>query len=330
MRGKTWPFIKDLLLKYNSLLMLILLIIVSSALSDAFFTWRNATNLLRDLTPLMLVSLGMLLVILTGGIDLSVGSITAVGGMICAVALNAFQLQGVTGLLLAVLVSLLSGLLLGAVTGSLVSIFRMAPFVATLAMMTIARGVAYMITNGEPIRLNISYLPQKLVNNFGSESIPGIRVPWPILLGIIAIIAFNLIVKYTVFGRLTIATGSNESAVRLAGISVQKYKFLVYCISGTLAALAGIVIMSRAAIGTPVFGENLELDAIAACVIGGANLSGGKGSVINTLIGVLILGLIGNIMNLMSVPAYPQQIAKGAIIVVAVLSQRFTNKEASA
>ena len=329
MSEKKSSFVKDLLLKHNAFLMLILLIVVSTSLSDVFLTWGNITNLLRQLTPLMLVSLGMLLVVLTGGIDLSVGSIAAVGSMICAVALNAFKVPGITGLLLAVIVALLSGFILGAVTGSLVAFSRMAPFVASLAMMTMARGAAYMITNGEPIRLNMSHLPQQVLNRFGSESIPLIGVPWPIFLGFIAIIIFFLIVKYTAFGRLTIATGSNESAVRLAGISVQKYKFLVYAICGALSALGGVVITSRAAIGTPVSGQNLELDAIAACVIGGASLSGGKGSVVNTMIGVIVLGLISNIMNLLSIPAYPQQITKGAIIVVAVLLQRVSDRRVS-
>jgi ribose transport system permease protein len=320
---------KDALVKYNVFGMLVVLIVASTLLSPVFLTWGNITNVLRQLTPLMLVSLGMLLVILTGGIDLSVGSIAAVGGMVSAVALNAINLPGLSGLVVSIILALAAGLVLGAVTGSLVAFSRMAPFVASLAMMTMARGAAYMITNGEPLRLDMSRTSQQVLNMFGSEKIPLIKLPWPILLGIIVIIIFSLIVRFTTFGRLTIATGSNESAVRLAGITVEKYKFSVYAICGMLSAMAGLIITSRAAIGTPVSGQNLELDAIAACVIGGASLAGGKGGVINTVIGVIVLGLIGNIMNLLSVPAYPQQIAKGAIIVIAVLTQGITSKRQS-
>lgn len=318
---------KDLLMKYNALLMLIVLIIVSTILSRVFLTWGNITNLLRQLTPLMLASLGMLLVILTGGIDLAVGSMAAVGSMVCSVMLNTLGFQNLISLLLAILIALACGFVMGAITGALVAFSRMAPFVASLAMMTMARGTAYLITNGEPFRLDMNRISQQVLSQFGSESIPVIKLPWPILLGIIVVIIFYLIVKYTAFGRLTIATGSNESAVRLAGIIVQKYKFSVYAISGVLSALGGVIITARAAIGTPASGQNLELDAIAACVIGGASLAGGKGGVINTVIGVLVLGLIGNIMNLLSVPAYPQQITKGAIIIAAVLLQGVSEKK---
>jgi ribose transport system permease protein len=144
------------------------------------------------------------------------------------------------------------------------------------------------------------------------------------------VVAFILVTRYTTFGRLVIATGSNETAVRLAGISVAKYKFLAYAICGALSAFAGVVAISRSANGTPSAGMSYELDGIAACVIGGASLSGGKGTVLHTVIGVVILGLITNIMNLLSVAAYPQQIIKGAIIIFAVLLQSFSDKRGNA
>lgn len=321
--------LKDLLLNYNAILMLIVLTVASALLSDVFLTWGNVSNLLRQLTPLMLVSLGMLLVILTGGIDLSVGSVAAVGAMVSAVTMNAVGLPGVGGLLLGVVTTLVAGLVLGAVTGLLVAFFRMAPFVASLAMMTMARGAAYLITNGEPRRLDMGGASQQLLNRFGTEGIPGVGLPWPVVLGIAAVILFYLMVRFTVFGRLTIATGSNENAVRLAGITVEKYQFSVYAISGALSALAGMILTSRAGVGTPVYGQGLELDAIAACVIGGASLAGGKGSVMSTVIGVVVLGLIGNIMSLLSVPAYPQQVIKGMIIILAVLLQGIAQKRRS-
>lgn len=311
----------DTILKYNILVMLAVLLVASSLLSDAFFTSQNAFNLLRQLAPLILVSIGMLLVILTGGIDLSVGSVAAVGGMIVALTLPAIPFGGPTGLFVCVLAALAVGLLLGTVTGIFVSIFRMAPFIASLAMMTIARGLAYLVSNGQPVRFPRDLTSAQWLTAFGSKGVPGIGLPWPVVMTISVVTVFYFIMKNTTYGRLTVATGSNEVAVRLAGISEVKYKFFAYFICGGLSALAGVVATSRAGVGTPVTGIGLELDAIAACVIGGALLSGGKGTVINTVIGVIILGLIGNIMNLLSVPAYPQQIIKGAIIVLAVLLQ---------
>ncbi|SDN03603.1 ABC transporter permease [Ensifer sp. YR511] len=311
----------DLILKYNILLMLVALLLASSLLSEAFFTTQNAFNLLRQLAPLMLASLGMLLVVLTGGIDLSVGSVAAVGGMVVALSLSAFPDAGGAGLVLAVLAALASGLALGAVTGFFVSVFRMAPFIASLAMMTIARGMAYLISNGQPIRFPRDLVSSQWLTAFGSKGVPGVGLPWPVVLALAVVFAFHWVMKNTTYGRLTIATGSNEVAVRLAGISEIRYKFLAYFLCGGLSAAAGVIATSRAGVGTPITGAGLELDAIAACVIGGALLSGGKGSVLNTVIGVIILGLIGNIMNLMSVPAYPQQIIKGTIIVLAVLLQ---------
>lgn len=205
--------------------------------------------------------------------------------------------------------------------GVLVALFGLASFVATLAMMTMARGLAYMMSNGQPVRFPKDLSTAQFLQEFGSKGLPGLGTPWPVVFALAVILLFVFLLRRTHWGRLTIATGSNETAVRLAGLPVGRYKFLAYTIAGGLSALAGIIATSRTAVGTPVTGIGLELDAIAACVIGGALLSGGKGTVTNTMIGVLVLGLIGNIMNLMSVPAYPQQIIKGLIIILAVLMQ---------
>jgi ribose transport system permease protein len=321
--------IGSIIIKYNAVVMLIVLIIVSSFLSESFFTSGNISNILRQNTPLMLASLGMLLVILTGGIDLAVGSIAAVSCMMVSIAVVKWNFTSPFGLFLAVLISIILGFLLGAATGSLVAFLRMAPFVASLSMMTIGRGLAYLMTNGQPLRLPAEKRASLILNALGNSKLPIIGLPYPILISIAAIVILFLVMKYTTFGRLIIATGSNETAVRLAGITVEKYKFFSYAICGALCSVSGILVTSRAAIGTPATGVGYELDAIAACVIGGASLSGGKGTVINTVIGVLVLGLIGNIMNLLSVPAYPQQIIKGLIIIVAVFLQGVTDKKTS-
>ena len=308
-------------ISYNIYIIVVALIIISTLLSEHFLTLQNIFNLLRQLAPLALVSIGMLLVVLTGGIDLSVGSVAAIGGMTVAMVMPNLPIDGGLALVLCILGGVAFGALLGAINGVLVASFGMASFVATLAMMTMARGLAYMLSNGQPVRLPRDLPTATILTSFGSKGMPVIGIPWPVVAVLVIIAVFVFLLRRTNWGRLTVATGSNESAVRLAGLPVWRYKFLAYTISGALAALAGIFVTARTAVGTPVTGLGLELDAIAACVIGGALLSGGKGTVINTMIGVLILGLIGNIMNLMSVPAYPQQIIKGVIIILAVLMQ---------
>ena len=314
--------------EYNALVMLVVLVVASSYMSDAFLSTQNITNLLRQLVPLLLVSIGMLLVILTGGIDLSVGSVAAVGGVVLVIVMNANGDGGAGWMILSVLAAAGAGALLGSVTGTFVAFFRMAPFVASLALMTIARGIAYIISNGQPRRFDREQGAANILRDFGSKSAPLIDIAWPILFGIVVTTFFYILMRYTSYGRLTVATGSNETAIRLAGIPVARYKLLAYAACGALSALAGVIVASRSGVATPASGVALELDAIAACVIGGALLSGGKGTVVNTEIGVLVLGLIGNIMNLLSVPAYPQQVIKGAIIILAVLLQGVGRRDA--
>jgi ribose transport system permease protein len=297
-----------LIIEYNILIVLIILVLVSSAISPAFLTERNILNLLRQVSGLGIISMGMLLVILTGGIDLSVGSVLAVGSTTLAWSLGFLPLP------LAVLFALLAGSLLGSASGMLVAKTKMAPFVATLAMMTIGRGSAFILSQGHPIITNSEGLEW-----FGRGYF--LRVPLPVVLMLAVFLLCAVLLRQTVFGRLVTAIGSNESAVRLAGIRVNLYKFSVYAICGACSAIAGVISTARTGVGSPVVGVGIELDAIAAVVIGGARLSGGRGTAFNTLLGVLVLGLIGNVMNLLSVPAYPQQLIKGLIIIVAVLMQ---------
>jgi ribose transport system permease protein len=308
----------NFLLKYNTLFIFVVLLIASSIASEAFFTERNIFNLLRQMAGIGIVSMGMLLVILTGGIDLSVGSMMALASVLSAHFLFSMPLS------LSILLTILAGVALGSVSGFLVSNRRMAPFVVTLAMMTIARGLAYIISKGAPILLPES---GRSLRDFGSAYF--LHVPEPVILMFLVFITILLVLKYTAFGRLVIAIGSNETAVLLSGVRVWVYKFFVYSISGGLATLAGIISTSRTGVGSPIVGLGLELDAIAAVVIGGARLSGGKGTALNTLLGIFILGMIGNIMNLKNVPAYPQQVIKGLIIIFAVLLQGIERRSES-
>lgn len=294
--------------EHNTIFVFVIMVAVSALLSSAFLTERNIFNLLRQVSGLGIVCMGMILIILTGGIDLSVGSIAALGSVLAAYFLRDMPL------LPALALTLGAGLLVGSVSGFLVANRNMAPFVATLALMTIARGLAFMISKGSPIPTN-----DPILNGFGAGYLFGI--PYPVLLMFVIFIITLLVLRFTSFGRIVMAIGSNESAVRLAGIRVGYYKFAVYAITGVLCAIAGIISTSRTGVGSPIVGQGMELEAIAAVVVGGASLSGGRGTALNTLLGVLILGMINNIMNLMNIPGYPQQVIQGLIIIVAVLVQ---------
>jgi len=300
------------LIEYNTFFIFLAMLGISAIVSDAFFTSTNLFNLIRQVTPVGIISMGMLLVILTGGIDLSVGSIVAMVGVSCALFTHFMSWP------VALIAAILVGLLVGGFSGYLVAYHKMAPFIATLAMMSIVRGLGFIFSKGAPILVDDN---ASALINFGSGSLLGIPNPAWILFFIFTITAIML--RYNAFGRIVIAVGSNEEAVRLSGINVRVYKFTVYAIAGVLSAIAGIILTARTSVGAPVTGVAMELDVIAAVVIGGASLAGGKGSAINTLLGVFILGMIGNIMNLMTVPAYSQQVIKGLIIIFAVLLQRF-------
>lgn len=312
---------KDFWIKNSCFVILVLLVVLSGLLSEVFFTRQNVLNLLRQSVPLLVMSMGMLCVISTGGIDLATGSVMGLSNMIVAQMLAKWLGGSVGGLFLCIVIALILGILMGVFSGSLITFGKMAPFIVTLAISQIARGCAYLVTNGQPIRLDTKLPGVALLTAFGNQNIPGIDIPWPILLGVFMIVIFFFMMRYTAAGRIIMAVGSNEKAVRLAGISVVRYKMIAYCISGFASAMAGIIITSRASTGTPISGNGYELDAIAACVIGGASLSGGRGTVTNTVIGVFVLQLIKNTLNLMSVPSYPQEIIKGLVIIIAVLAQ---------
>ncbi|WP_126973853.1 ABC transporter permease [Gynurincola endophyticus] len=304
--------IKQKFIEYNTLIIFIGMIILSACLSNSFFTANNLSNLLRQVAPVGIISFGMLLVILTGGIDLSVGSIVAAMGV--GFALLSYEIYFPWAFLLTLVISAGIGML----SGYLIAYQKIAPFIATLALMTIVRGLGYLFSKGAPV--NIGHHSAALLN-LGAGDIFGIPYAGIILLVIFALMF--VVLKYNVFGRIVMAIGSNEEAVRLSGINVSKYKFFVYVIIGLLSGLAALLMVSRTGVGSPNIGIGMELDVIAAVVIGGASLSGGKGSIVNTLLGVLILGMIGNVMNLLDITSYLQQVIKGVIILLAVVFQRY-------
>lgn len=289
---------------------LLLLIIASSFLSDKFLTQQNLINIAIQNSTIAIVSLGMLYVIITGGIDLAVGSMVAL-----SVCLTAGLLEAALPIPFVVFSILVLTALGGLVSGLLVTFGKIDSFIVTLAMATIIRGIAYMYQVGSVT--NISN--EAFLNLFGGNIGP---IPIPVILMVATAFILHFVLKNTTFGRKLYAIGGSKESAKLVGISVRNNLLVVYAISGLLAGLAGIIMASRLRVGTALVGQGMELDAISAVIIGGAAFSGGKGRVINTLVGAFIIGIIGNIMNLMGVAAYPQMVIKGIIIVIAVLARR--------
>lgn len=302
----------EIIRQYLPVGVLAILVIVSSFLSSNFLTAQNIFNLLRQNSGTAIVSMGMLMVILTGGIDLSVGSIAAFSAVVFTTLLDDRQGTGMS-LGLSYLIAMCLSVGFGALAGYLIAYRKMAAFVVTLATMTSARGVAYMISHAKTIPIS-----NEIVKTFNKGNLGG--VPYSVILAAVVVLLMVFILRYTAYGRYVQAIGSNEDSVRLSGIRTNLYIMSVYMVSAFLCTLGGII-ESRTGVGDARICSGLELDAIAACVIGGASLSGGKGTALNTLMGVLILGLIGNIMALMKVASYPQQVIKGIIIIAAVLLQ---------
>jgi ribose/xylose/arabinose/galactoside ABC-type transport system permease subunit len=307
---------KLLLERFGTLSIFLVLVIVASVWSDSFLSKGNILNVLRQVASgAGIMAVGMLFVILTRGIDLSVGSIAALGSVLTGyfVAKSGFG-TGTT-----ILLVLLSGAACGLVTGAFIAYLRLPSFVMSLAMMAIARGLSLIISDGRPIPLTEA---GDAFSKFGSGFWFGI--PQPVILMFAVFLIGGIVLNFTRYGRVITAIGSNEEAVRLSGIGVPRYLLSVYVISGVLAAVAGIISSSRTGVGSSQVGVGAELNVIAAVVIGGASLMGGRGGVINTLLGALVMGIIANIMNLAGVPGYHQQVYMGVIIVIAMLLQYST------
>jgi ribose transport system permease protein len=299
---------RSLLINGSFVVAFVVLLIVAATTTDAFFTQDNVTNMLKQSVTTGLLALGMLFVILTGGIDLSVGSIVALAGIMAA------GLAGSMPIPLAMIVAVAAAVACGAINGVLVARFRLAPFVVTLAALTTIRGLAYVYSETPITPTETGFLW------IGTESIGPIPVATAIVVAAFALAW--LFLTRTGAGRAIVAIGGNKEAVRLAGISVPRHILTTYMISGFLAGLAGVILASRVGIAQPSVGVAFELNAIAACVIGGASLAGGRGSVVGTLGGVVLLALIDNLLTLYDVQSYWQQVLKGLIIVAVVLARR--------
>lgn len=303
--------------KYRILFVFAGICILLSVLTPVFLSVNNIINVIRQVSINGILAAGMTMVIISGGIDLSVGSVAAICGAIVA----GTQLK--LGLAPAMLLSVATGALLGLINGLVITKGKVAPFVATLGMTTVARGLTLIYTGGRPI-----YNLTDAFRVLGAGYVGPIPVPVLILALVIAVVHF--VMSSTVFGREVYALGGNEEAARYSGINVERRRMLVYISMGLLSAVTGIVLTSRLGSADPTAGVGFETDAIAAVVIGGTSMSGGEGSVIGSLIGALIIGVMNNGLNLLNVSPYYQQIFKGLIVVLAVLMDSASRRKRQA
>jgi ribose transport system permease protein len=308
--------IVDLAIEYNFIVIFLVVVAIAAILSPNFLTPVNISNLFQQATVTGVVAIGMTFVILTGNIDLSVGSVTALSGMLVAVLLAA-GMPVVPALFLTILV----GALAGAVIGLITAIAEVPSFIVSLAGLVSFRGVTYLLTDGVPV----SGLPPA----FGSISstmvsiFPGTSISTMGLIFVVLCVVAGGILRLTVFGESVYATGGNAEAARLSGLPTTRILILVFTVSGIMSALAGILLTSRLRIGQPTAAQGLELDAIAAVVLGGTSLFGGRGGVLGTFFAVMLLQVLRNIFNLLGLGSFYQMTVTGLIIVAAILLNRF-------
>jgi len=317
--------LREWLFKLRALIALVLLVVIFSTLSPAFLTTGNLVILAKHVAINAILAVGMTYVILTGGIDLSVGSVVGLAAMIAGGLINQGLVLPIFGVVvyfnvwIIILLTLLAGVLVGGVNGLVITRFRVAPFIATLGMMYVARGFALLRSNGAtfPNLVGEAELGNTGFQLLGSGSFIGI--PVPIWLMIVFGVAGVFIANKTPFGRRVFAIGGNERAAELSGIRVNRIKLSVYMISGFCAAMTGLIIASQLLAAHPATGETFELNAIAAVVLGGTSLSGGRGGVGGTIIGAFVIGVLSDGLVLLGVSEFWQIVIKGLVIILAVV-----------
>lgn len=303
--------------KYGTVIALFVLVLIISIMNSKFLSMYNILNVFRQVSINGLIAFGMTFVILTGGIDLSVGAILALTGMVLGL-----MVASGTPDLIAIPLVLLLGALLGWFNGVLISKVKLQAFIVTLATMTMFSGITMIISDGIPAMGITKNSP--LLNFFSQGDILGIPFPMIVLLVVFGLLL--ILLQKTVFGRGVYAIGGNEEVARLSSLPTDRIKTSVYIISGVMSALAGVILTSRLSSSQPTAGAGFELDAIAAVVIGGTSLAGGKGRLFGTLIGVLIIGVLNNGLNIIGVSAFYQQFIKGLVILLAVILDRKSSR----
>lgn len=285
---------------------IIAIIVVMSFVSPVFMTSKNIINIIRQISINGIIAVGMTFVILTGGIDLSVGSVVAITSVIVG-----SMLQGGSNWLVACIVALLISLVFGAFNGFMIAYVGFQPFIATLATVTMGSGIALAYSDGKPFTIsNESFL--KIGQGYLGA------IPIPIVLLVIVVAIGLIILKTTTFGRYVFAIGGNKNAAKLSGVRTRRVELMVYVISALCASIVGLILSARISSGQPTAGEGYELDAIAATAIGGTSMTGGVGSLTGTIFGFVLLGLMTNSMNLLNINSFYQEIVKGVLIIIAV------------
>lgn len=303
--------------KYGTVIALFVLVLIISVMNSKFLSMYNILNIFRQVSINGLIAFGMTFVILTGGIDLSVGAILALTGMVLGL-----MIASGTPDLIAIPLVLLLGALLGWFNGVLISKVKLQAFIVTLATMTMFSGITMIISDGIPAMGITENSP--LLNFFSQGDILGI--PFPMIVLLVVFTLLLIVLQKTVFGRGVYAIGGNEEVARLSSLPTDRIKTSVYIISGAMSALAGVILTSRLSSSQPTAGSGFELDAIAAVVIGGTSLAGGRGRLFGTLIGVLIIGVLNNGLNIIGVSAFYQQFIKGLVILLAVILDRKSSR----
>lgn len=292
-------------------LFILTLALTTGSIEPRFWSSENLLNLSRQLAALMILAAGQTFAVISGGLDLSIAAILALSGV------YGVLIMGKAGLTLGILVMLLTGIGFGAINGIIITLFQVSPFVVTLGMSSIARGLALIATGGLPLY----DVPSQFSNTFGYGILLGI--PTPAWVALACLIVGHLLLHHTVFGRYTYAIGSNVTAARHSGVNVPLQTLLVYTLTGTAAGIGAIVLTAWVSTAQPLAASGLELQSLAAVVVGGVALTGGTGSMLNTFYGVLILGMLSNSLNMIGVSSFMQTLAIGVVIVVAVVLDRF-------
>lgn len=311
----TWAKMEGFAIRHAMVVVMLFVIAFFLYKSARFGTMDNLTTILIAAAPFALIALGQTLVILTGGIDLSVGSVIAASAMAAAYVAKATN----GNLLPTILIAVAVGLAAGAINGFVVSRMNVPPFIATLGMLTLASGIAYVIGGGAPI----NGLPASF-GSIANTEVLGLKIP--VLLMILCIVGLAIVMKRTSYGMRVYAVGGNRLAAEIAGVKSKRILFSVYTISGVLAGISGLMLASRVISGAPNLGGGYELDAIAAVVIGGASLMGGRGTIWGTAIGLLLIQTLNNGLDLLIVPSYWQDVIKGVLIVLAVAIDVWASK----
>lgn len=295
------------LAEYSLMLLYLVGFVILSLSVDNFFSLRNMLGLALSMSQVGMVACTMMLCLAARDFDLSVGSTIAFAGVLCATLLNLYD-----STLVAIGGTLLGGALIGAFNGVVIAYLRINALITTLATMLIVRGLGFIVSDGQAVGVSNE-------NFIALGSLPVLNVALPIWIMVLCFVVFGVVLNYTVFGRNALAIGGNPEASRLAGINVERNRLMIFLIQGVITALAGVILASRITSGQPNAAQSFELDVISACVLGGVSLAGGRASISGVLIGVLIMGTVNNVMNLTNVDAFYQYVARGGILLAAVL-----------